>query len=145
MVQVFAWSAACAIVPFLVGTLVQGLFIFNYPSYVPQPWQGVLLMWAFVLIPVLCNLYARRLLVILELIGGVCHVLFFICTIVILVVMAERSTPAFVFGTLVSDLSGWTNPCAAFSIGLLTVVNPIMGFDGILHMSSSALPPILRG
>jgi hypothetical protein len=111
------------------------MIIFNYDSYVPQRWHGTLLTWAWVLIPVLWNIYARRLLVILELIGGVCHIFFFICTVIILGVMAQRSTSDFVFKTLINDVSGWTNPCAAFSIGLLSATFSISGFDGVLHMS----------
>ena len=117
--------------------MVQGMIIFNDDSYVPERWHGTLLTWAFVLLPVLWNIYARRLLVILELIGGVCHIIFFICTVAVLATMAERSTAEFVFTTIVDDASGWTNPCASFSVGLLTVVFSIAGFDGVLHMSMS--------
>jgi choline transport protein len=113
------------------------MIIFNYPTYIPHGWHGTLLTWAWVLIPVLWNIYARRLLVILEVIGGICHILFFICTVVILGVMASRSTSEFVWTTLINDVSGWENHCVAFSIGLLTVTFPISGFDGVLHMSTS--------
>ena len=137
---VIAWITACALTPFVLGTIVQGLVIFNYPSYVPHGWHGTLLTWAFILIPVIWNVYARKLLVILELIGGICHFIFFICTVIVLVVMAKRSTNEFVWTTIFNQYSGWTNKCAAFSIGLLTAAFPISGFDGILHMSQSARP-----
>jgi choline transport protein len=126
--------------PFLLGTMVQGLMILNYPSYVPYGWHGTLLTWAFIIIPVLWNIYARRLLVILEFIGGVCHIFFFICTVIILSVMAKRSTTDFVFETLTHDVSGWNTPGIAFSLGLLPMIFPISAFDGILHMS--LLPPL---
>jgi hypothetical protein len=42
--------------------------------------------------PVICNVYGRRLLAPLEIIGGICHLLFFICTVVILLVLAPRGT-----------------------------------------------------
>jgi choline transport protein len=138
---VFAWIAACALTPFLLGTMVQGLIIFNYDTYVYERWHGSLLAWVFVLVPVLWNIYARRLLVILELIGGVCHIVFFICQVSILGVMARRSTNEFVWETLIHDVSGWENKCTAFSIGLLTVVFPLSGFDGVLHMSTFCFHP----
>jgi len=71
----------------------------------------------------------------LEMIGGICHVLFFIVSIITLVVLAERSTSSFVFNNLWHDVSGWENPGVAFSLGLLTVTFPITSFDGVLHMS----------
>jgi hypothetical protein len=141
---VFAWIATLAFNPFLLGTLVQGLIIFNYPSYEPHGWHGTLLAWAFMVVPVIWNIYARKLLVLLELIGGICHILFFICTVAILGVMAKRSSTEFVFETLTNNVSGWTNPCVAFSVGLLPMVFPISGFDGVLHMSSSPSPGVTR-
>jgi len=137
ILQVFGWIITAASSPFLLGLFVQGLVIFNYPSYVPQRWHATLLMWFFVAVPVFCNIYARKVLITLELFGGICHILFFICTVIILVVMAKHSTTDFVFETLVNDQSGWTNPYAAFSIGLLTPVTILTGFDGLIHMSSS--------
>jgi hypothetical protein len=76
----------------------------------------------------------------LEMIGGICHALFFIVSIITLVVLAERSPADFVFNTLWHDLSGWDNPGVAFSIGLLTVTFPITSFDGVLHMSKCSKP-----
>lgn len=108
--------------------MVQGLIIFNYPdTYVYERWHGTLLSWAFIVFPVICNVYGRRLLAPLEIIGGVCHLLFFICTVVILVVLAPRSTAEFVFTTSVSDISGWTNPGVAWCIGLLSTTFPLVG------------------
>ena len=108
--------------------MVQGLIIFNYPdTYEPRRWHGTLLSWAFIVFPVICNVYGRRLLAPLEIIGGICHLLFFICTVVILVVMAPRSTAEFVFTNRVSDISGWTNPGVAWCIGLLSAAFPLVG------------------
>ncbi|ERF75937.1 hypothetical protein EPUS_01303 [Endocarpon pusillum Z07020] len=136
---VFAWIASCALTPFLLGTMVQGLIIFNYPdTYIYERWHGTLLSWAFIVVPVICNVHGRRLLAPLEIIGGVCHLLFFICTVVILVVLATRSTAEFVFTTHVNEISGWTNPGVAWCIGLLSTTFPLVGFDGVLHMSDEA-------
>jgi len=137
MLQVFAWIITAASSPYLLGLFVHGLIIFNYPSYVPERWQATLLMWVFIVIIVVCNVYGRKLPVALELIGGICHILFFICTVIILVVMAKHSTMGFDFNTLVNNQSGWTNSYAAFSIGILTPTNLLVGFDGLIHMSSS--------
>jgi hypothetical protein len=124
---VFAWITATAASPAYLANIVQGMIIFNYDSYEPQRWHGTLLMWAFILVPVIWNLWFRRLLNTLEMIGGICHVIFFIVSVITLAVLARRSSADYVFKTLTHDLSGWTNPCVAWSIGLLTVAFPITG------------------
>lgn len=68
-------------------------------------------------------------------IGGICHTVFFIISVITLGVCARRSTTDFVFNTLTHDMSGWTDPAVAWGIGLLTVTFPITSFDGVLHMS----------
>lgn len=35
--------------------MVQGLIAFNNQDYVPQQWHGTLLMWAFIVLPVISN------------------------------------------------------------------------------------------
>ena len=92
-------------------------------------------MWGFVIIPVVWNFWFRRMLNTLEMIGGICHVVFFIVSVTTLAVLAERSTAGFVFNTIWKDFSGWTNPGVAFSLGIITVTFPITAFDGVLHMS----------
>lgn len=92
-------------------------------------------MWAFVAVPVLWNFWFRRMLNTLEMIGGFCHLLFFLVSVITLVAMSEHSTAGFVFNNLWHDQSGWENPGVAFNLGLLTVTFPITAFDGVLHMS----------
>lgn len=51
----------------------------------------------------------------------------FTASIVTLVVLAEHSSIGYVFRTLTTDVSGWTNPPVAWGIGLLTVTYPLTG------------------
>jgi choline transport protein len=153
VLQWFAWIAACALTPFVMGTTVQALIIFNNPDYIFKRWHTVLLIWACVIFPVILNVrtlllpvirlpntvaqvYARRLLASLEIVGGVCHFVFFFCNVITLGVLAQRSSNHFVWATLVNNVSGWTNPGAAFCIGLLSPTFVLSGFDGVLHMST---------
>ncbi|KAF2192733.1 amino acid transporter [Zopfia rhizophila CBS 207.26] len=131
----FAWICSCTSNPALVSNIIVGLVIFNNPEYVPQRWHVTLIMWAITIFPFLGNFWFRKVLNTLEAVGAICHVVFFIVSIITLVVLAERSTTDFVFKTLTHDVSGWTNPTVAFGIGLLTVTYPLTGFDGVLHMS----------
>ncbi|PVH88992.1 amino acid transporter [Cadophora sp. DSE1049] len=134
-ITVWAWITATAASPAYLSNIVTGLVIFNYPEYEPKRWHGTLLMWGFVLIPVVWNFWCRKMLNTLEMIGGICHLLFFLVSIITLVVMAEHSSPGFVFNNLWHEFSGWNNPGVAFSIGIITVTFPITAFDGIIHMS----------
>jgi hypothetical protein len=134
---IFAWITVTAASPAYLSNIVIGLVVFNYPDYTPERWHGTFIMWGFVVIPVVWNFWFRKMLNTLEMIGGICHVIFFIVSIITLVCLAQRSDSSYVFNTLTNDVSGWTNPGVAFSLGLLTVTFPITSFDGVLHMSKS--------
>jgi len=126
--------------------MIQGLVEFNYPNYVPQRWHGTLIMWALIVLPVVWNvgaeslelhtstlltlllqLYARRLLVVLELIGGTFHILFFFGIVITLGVLAPQSPNDFVWTTSVSGVSGWNNAGVAFCLGLLSPAFAVAG------------------
>jgi choline transport protein len=124
---VFAWIATCAQPAFLLGTTIQGLIILNDDTYVPQRWHGTLLAWSVLAIPVTCNIFARRALAPLEIIGGVTHIIFLIVFVVTLVVMAPRSTVSFVFTQTITGLSGWSNVGVQWNVGLLSAVFPLTG------------------
>lgn len=63
----------------------------------------------------------------LEIIGGTCHLLFFIVTIITLAVLAPRSTNEFVWTTVTSGLSGWNNSGVSFCLGLLSPAFALAG------------------
>ncbi|OCK78966.1 amino acid transporter [Lepidopterella palustris CBS 459.81] len=132
---VFAWICSCTSNPAILSNIIVGLAIFNYPDYTPERWHTTLIMWAFTILPFIGNFWFRRLLNPLETVGAICHVAFFIISIITLVVLAQRSTASYVFSTLTHDVSGWSNAAVAWGIGLLTVTFPLTGFDGVLHMS----------
>jgi amino acid transporter len=136
---VFAWIVNVGGSLSVLSNMVQGLVSFHNLDYEPKGWHATMLMYAFIVVPVICNLALRRVLNTLETIGGICHVLFFIATITVLSTLAERSTTDFVFKTLTNDVSGWRNPGVAWCLGLLTTVFPTTGFDGVLHMSECAI------
>ena len=135
---IFAWVAGGAAGPAIIANVIIGLAIFNYDDYVPQRWHTTLIMWALIVVPFIFNLLFRKVLNAFELIGGICHFLFFIVTIATLTVLAERSTPQFVFQDFTQGLSGWENPGVTWGLGLLTVTYAVNGFDGGLHMSTKS-------
>lgn len=72
-ITVFAWQAAVASVCFQVATQFQALIIFNHPEYDIQRWHGALLMWAVMLFSFAINVYAIKILPVIQLIGGICR------------------------------------------------------------------------
>jgi choline transport protein len=112
-------------VAFLEGTIIQGLVIQNNPNYVPKLWHGTLLTWAVLVLPILCNLFARRILPALEIVGALGHIIFFLVIIITLAVLSPRSTASFVFTTSTTGLSGWSSPGIQWCIGLLSSAFPL--------------------
>lgn len=55
-----AWQAATASACFLGGTYIQGLIVLNNPSYVPKPWQAVLLTYAILFFALIANTLLAR-------------------------------------------------------------------------------------
>ncbi|KAF9895273.1 hypothetical protein FE257_000176 [Aspergillus nanangensis] len=134
-VTVFSWAALVCIAPYFIGTQIQGMVVLAHPEYEQERWRGTLLMWAVVLLPIIINIFARRVLSIIEVAAGIMHVVFLPVTIATFVILAPRNPNAFVWDTFISGLSGWSNPGVVFSIGLLGVITPLSGVDGVIHMA----------
>ena len=61
---VFTWITCAAASPVYLANMVEG-------------WHATLIMWSFFVIPVIWSFYCRRLLSTLEMVSGICHVIFF--------------------------------------------------------------------
>jgi choline transport protein len=83
-------------------------------------------MWAIVAFAFAVNVWGIKLLPLIELIGGICHVAFFIALLVPLVTLAPRSSADFVFRTLLNE-GGWNSDGISWCIGLLTVTFCFVG------------------
>lgn len=99
--------------------------ILNYPDYKSERWHGTLLMWAVLVINFAINVYAIKLLPMIQVFGGIAHVAFFVMLIVPLVLLSPRSTADFVFTTVLSE-GGWSE-AVSWCIGLLTVTYCFLG------------------
>jgi amino acid transporter len=101
-------------------------------------------MWAVVLIPIIINIFARRVLAIIEVAAGIMHIVFLPVTIATFVALAHRNSNSFVWDTFVSGLSGWSNPGVVYSIGLLGVITPLSGmylpFETTLPITTTTQP-----
>ncbi|KAF2747009.1 amino acid transporter, partial [Sporormia fimetaria CBS 119925] len=142
-ITTFAWVVTAAGPVVLPATATQAIVGFYNQEYTPKQWHTTLLMWAYLCVAVFCNLYMRRILNTLETASGAFHFLFYIVCIAILTTMAERprKEARFVFGELISGVSGWENPGVAFHLGLLTTIFPLLAYDSILHMVDETQKP----
>ncbi|THC94031.1 hypothetical protein EYZ11_006503 [Aspergillus tanneri] len=134
-VTMFSSWANVATSPFLVGTQIQALVIQNHPEYVRKSWHATLIIWAVLLVPLAVNIYARRLLSSVEVIGGIIHILFFPAVLVTLIVLGSRNSSEFVWTYFENSASGWQNDGVIWSVGLLTAVYTLGGVDGVVHMA----------
>ncbi|KAJ5481873.1 amino acid permease [Penicillium sp. IBT 31633x] len=134
-VTVFSWSALVCIAPYFIGTQIQGMIVLAHPEYELVRWRGTLLMWAVAIIPIIINVFARRVLGAIEVSAGIMHVVFLPVTIAVFVILAPRNPDWFVWDTFVGGLSGWKDSGVTFSVGLLGVITPLAGVDGIIHMA----------
>lgn len=131
-----AWIFTTASIPANLANIVTALIIFNREDYVWHRWHTALLMWLFIIMPLLANIWFRRLLTLMESFGFIIHIIFFIVTIATLCALGERSTNEYVWRTIVDDLSGWKNPGVAFGIGCLSV---FLGPSGRIYCSKYVL------
>lgn len=125
-ITVFAWQATATSVVFLGAIQIQALMVLNYPDYTYERWHGTLLMWAIMLLMFVINVWGIRLLPVIELIGGICHVVFFIVLLITLVVLAPQRPASFVFTKFLNN-GGWPSDGVSFCVGLLTAVYSLSG------------------
>ncbi|KAF2001658.1 amino acid transporter, partial [Amniculicola lignicola CBS 123094] len=139
-ITVFAWICNGAGAVAFVSNCISGLISFNSPTYVPQRWHATLILIACIMTFTVLNLALRKVINVLENVGGILQIMLFVSIVTVLLVLSKKSTPEFVFNTLTTE-SGWENPGVAWSIGLLTSAYPISSFDSVLHMVDETKQP----
>jgi len=83
-------------------------------------------MWAILALTFIVNVWGIKLLPLIELLGGIFHIAFFVALLVTLVVLAPRSSAEFVFTQFLNE-SGWPNDGVSWCVGLLTVTFCFVG------------------
>ena len=116
-ITVAAWIAAPTAASYLSATLTQEVITLGIPSYEPQPWQGMLMMWAYLLLAFFINTTLVALLPALELLFLSIHVLGFFAMLIPLVNIAHHGNAHDVF-TLFNNGGGWSTAGLSFFIGL---------------------------
>ncbi|KAJ4341105.1 hypothetical protein N0V95_007325 [Ascochyta clinopodiicola] len=131
---VLGWQTAAATVSYLAGKQVQGLIALNNPSYVPQAWQGTLLIWAVLAICLIFNTFFSKKLPLIEGVIVVLHVAGFFAVIIPLWVMGDRTSSEEVF-TLFEDNMMWGSIPLSTMVGLTGAASCFVGIEAGAHMA----------
>lgn len=153
--------AVAASAPFLAGTMIQGLLVLNYDSYIFERWHGTLLYWAILLFSAAVNIWCSDILPLVENLSLLFHLVsFLIVMVVVCVVSPTKHDASFVFGHNINN-SGWSSSGVAWCIGLLSscyvmigkqLFSPStlsqiyshrvsLGYDGAIHLSEEMHNP----
>lgn len=138
-IATIGWNANTAAGVYFGATITQGLLVLNYPSYVPERWQGTLLMYACLLVVVLVNTSGARFLPKIEHIVLVLHTTGFLIILTIIAALAPKSSASFVFSTFDASDAGWSSNGLAWFVGLISVNLPFVGYDGPCHMAEEVV------
>lgn len=120
------WVSLLCGVANIGAVMIQGLVISNNASYVPERWHVTLIIFAMLIVEGLINVYTFWLIPWIELLAGILHIVLFIIFVVVLVTLAPRHSPDFVFFSR-APTPGWSNSFISWNLGLLT---PTWGFVG---------------
>ncbi len=84
-------------------------------------------MWAFSVVPFVCNVYARKSFKAIELVGGVLLLVFYIITVATLVAKGPQKDAGFVFTESFFGYSGWDSEGIQWCIGMLSITSVLSG------------------
>lgn len=124
---VWAWIVSAAVLPYYTASQILGICTLFYPDYISQGWHVYLVAAAFMIIPIMANVYARAALKWIELIGGTCHLVAYIVITAVLWAAAPTNTTAFVFSQPSEVPTGWTNPTVRTMLGMQATLLPLSG------------------
>lgn len=121
----FAWISLLLAASTIMATELESVIVLNNPGWDVQRWQTTLLIWSYLVLCVLLNVFAFGIVPMLETFCGIMHiVLFFVFLLVLLVCSRGRyNSHDFVWtrSSAESDFaSGWDNAFVQWNLGLLT-------------------------
>lgn len=110
------WQALSIASAYGSATVLQGTIVLARPSYVPQAWHTILIMWGWALFATSINLTTGRLIARFEAITLVLHLVGFFGVLIPLVYLSSHNNAGFVFNTFYNN-GGWPNMGLAFLVG----------------------------
>jgi choline transport protein len=142
--SVLGWQAAFASICYLVGTLIQGLLVFNYsdPSgwvYVYERWHGTLLTIAIAAVGTVVNTWGYKILAPMEGLILAIHIFGFVAVIVPMWVMTPGKATGEEVWKEFTNSGGWPSMGLACLVGQLTPIFSWTGPDAATHMGEYIL------
>ncbi|KAK4031494.1 amino acid/polyamine transporter I [Parachaetomium inaequale] len=137
-----AWQAMAVSTAYIIATLLQGMIILSQgaePTYVPQNYQTVLILWASMIFAVVMNSMTGRVLAKFEGLVLIFHLAGFFGVFVPLVYfvphgIAGTNDAATVFTSFLNT-GGWSSQGLSFLVGFPQVATSLVGADCAVHMS----------
>jgi choline transport protein len=123
----WAWIVSAAVLPYYTASQILGIVTLYHPDYISEGWHVYLVAVAFMIIPILANVYARGALKWIELVGGACHMIAYIVITAVLWAAAPTNTVDFVFSQPSEVPTGWTNPAIRMILGMQATLLPLSG------------------
>ncbi|OQO01562.1 hypothetical protein B0A48_12598 [Cryoendolithus antarcticus] len=130
----FSWISLLAGVVNIAANVTTTIITANHPDYVVKSWHTILVMWAYLLVLGLMNMYAFWIIPYVEVFAGIIHIGLWISMASVLLALAPRHTAEFVF-LQKANLSGWENDFVSFNLGIVLITWGFVGFDASAHIS----------
>lgn len=129
-----AWQALAVSVGYIIATMLQGIIVLTNPSYVPENWHTVLIIWAATLFAVMVNSTTSRAIAKFEGAILILHLAGFFGVLVPMVYFAPHNDPKMVFTTFFNT-GGWSTQGLSFFVGFPAIAGSLLGADCAVHMS----------
>ncbi|KAK5705815.1 hypothetical protein LTR17_021326 [Elasticomyces elasticus] len=126
------WQTFLCGVSFVAASLILGLAVLNYPSYVIQPYRGTLLTIAIVAFCTFFNIFLAVRLPLVEALVLLLHVAGVFIVIIPLWVMAPRGDAHDTIMVFTHN-GGWWNTGLASIIGMVPTIGLLIGYDCPVH------------
>jgi hypothetical protein len=102
------------------------MLIFQYPNYVPEPYQATLLSWACILVSIFVNTVVSKWLPKIEGFILVFHILGFFAVFITILYMAPHGSARSVFLTSLNE-GGWSTQGLSYCVGFIGNVATFVG------------------
>ncbi|MCJ1310349.1 hypothetical protein MMC25_004013 [Agyrium rufum] len=112
-----SWQPIIASGAYLTATIIQGLLVLNYPTYVFERWHRTLIFFACIVVSVFINTVVSSALPKIEGYFFIVHILGFFAILIVLSYMAPHGSAQSVFDLFINK-GGWNSQGLSFMVGL---------------------------
>ncbi|KAL2859962.1 amino acid/polyamine transporter I [Aspergillus lucknowensis] len=131
---ILGWLGALSSGAYLASSQILGFVAITRPSFEPQPYQIMLLYWAYIMFATTVNIGAGSLLPKFEGIVLILHVVGFIVFLVPLAYLGDHASAKDVFTTFRNG-GDWPSMGLSFFVGMLGATFAFTGCDAAIHMT----------